>query len=179
MIARRASRLSWLLVTVSCLLLLGCIYVKDFGVYWDKGIIDPDLKGNWYQKKERDCVHFATDGDRLLFINSNRPGDSVRTLMVGDARFLMINGDHDKYLVRYKIDGDSWIPYTLNSAKRDEFVHIYATPNIVVDGTSYTTVTINKLDAPTFALLEKISADPDYWRPLPKYQHIACKLDGR
>ena len=39
----------WLCVAGS-LALTSCVFVNDFGTYWDKGFVDPALEGSWIRR---------------------------------------------------------------------------------------------------------------------------------
>jgi hypothetical protein len=108
------------LCLVAVLGLSSCTEVKDFGLYWDKGFIDPALEGSWKKLgqpgKNRDSVpgpdlwRFTRNGSShsLQSINpvdetarpdvverqkaDNEERVSVRTLRIGKHLFLMQRG---------------------------------------------------------------------------------------
>jgi hypothetical protein len=54
----------WQFLLLTCLVLVSCIDVRDFGVYWKKGTVDPLLKGNWTaDKNPEECIAFKNTGD--------------------------------------------------------------------------------------------------------------------
>ena len=85
-------------------LLLGCIPIADLGEYWDKGVIDKDLEGEWKQVG----VEHALENQYLSFIQKDgyyemstaSPDDledipkvpmHCKTLMVGKHKYLMLD----------------------------------------------------------------------------------------
>ena len=91
---------------IACLSMIGCIPVGDFGAYWDKGVLDPDLEGHWKQKgvafRSQDQYSSFEKVDtyyRHKSISVDRPRrgkgfpeieQQARTLMAGKYRFLMV-----------------------------------------------------------------------------------------
>lgn len=161
---------------IACIALASCINVKDFGIYWEKGIVDTQLVGAWQPETDvsSDCIMFTQEKNYLRFTTEDRIEPSVRTLPIGRHSFMMmLRGGKSGELYKYSINKGALEMYQLNKDKKDEFLQKYATPNIVIDDD--TTVTINKLDKPTFDLLQTIANDSSYWLLLTRYLPSKCK----
>lgn len=134
------------------LLLTGCIVVKQFGTYWDKGYEDP-------------CVQQIVEA---TILEGNPQGTPIKllshSLRVGAYRFLMLRdkpGDKGGNLYRYAVQNGDYIAYRLNENMRDNFQREY--PHAKAVTLTQETVTIDALNDQTYALLETIAARPEYW----------------
>ncbi len=158
-----------------CLLLAACINVKDFGIYWDRGIPDKLLVGSWLPEGDisSDCIMFTAEKGQLRFTTEDRDEPAVRTLMIGRHSFMMmLRGSKGGEIYKYTASKNVLEMYQLNKDKKEEFLKNHATPNIVIDDT---TVTINALDKPTMELLQTIANDGSYWVLLTRYLPSNCK----
>jgi hypothetical protein len=113
------------------------IEVKDFGPYWEKGIVDPAFLGWWKEPVDKDPLKFrvmnraATYQIAVMDTNGweiQEAEQQARTLQTGNYLFLMqkVPDRHDRWVPssmhRYKIDGDKIREYTLNAKKMREFL---------------------------------------------------------
>jgi hypothetical protein len=164
------------LLLVACIALASCINVKDFGIYWDRGIVDKQLIGSWLPETDTssECIMFTQGKGELIFTTDDRDEPAVRTLMMGRHTFMMMRRPVSKSgeLYKYTASKESLELYQLNKDKRDEFLKEHATPNIVINDD--TNVTISTLDKPTFDLLQKIANDGSYWVLMTRYLPSKC-----
>ena len=92
------------IVLISLMFLaVGCIPVDDLAGYWDKGVIDPELEGDWKQlgvefRSEDSYLSFVKSGEYYLqessiadYIAEDVPkvGIRTKTLLLGKHKFLM------------------------------------------------------------------------------------------
>lgn len=93
------------LLCALCILGVSCIPVEDFGSYWDKGSLDPELAGLWQrvggETPEQEYMLFeragtahmlsrGTASDLKAQADKRRWVAQTRTLTAGKASFLMI-----------------------------------------------------------------------------------------
>ncbi len=79
------------------LLLTSCIKVGDFGKFWDKGVVDPDLQGKWQTVsmlgKEKGepmrAVTFKKSGDHYEIFSMSEEPVKVKTLKITDGKFFL------------------------------------------------------------------------------------------
>ncbi len=165
---KRALRIPGLALTSICLMLAACIYVDDFGEYWDKAVFDPFLAGKW---QGQDCVEFKPSGKEYSFTSDGDPVPA-RTLVAGKTTFLMVKPPKDRgYMFKYVASKDTMTLYTPNDGKRDAFIREFGNDNIVIKDD---TVTIKKLDKQAVEMLTRIGAQPDYWKATSSYKHADC-----
>ncbi len=162
----------WLALPLACLL-AACIFVDDFGTYWDSGTLDPQLKGAWKADNGDACEQFVVDGKNYRFVHDADEEDTVRTLSTGKHTFLMVrNEKENNYIFRYTVTKDTWTLYVPNEEKRDEFAATYATKNFALDDD---VVRIGKLDRQTVIVLEKLAGMPEFWKISDTYTRTdAC-----
>jgi hypothetical protein len=165
------------------LVLCACIEVADMGDIWAKGAIDPALEGRWLMKA---ADHLPKQGDKEEFYTFTRQGDAyrvtvekeegeedeaflVRTLTIGDLDFLMLK-DEPRPNVRLDNSGDLW-PYVakdgisfIRLTKKAEEKIVKESGGLLTLGYNDDHVTqyrLEKLDAASLAVLEKLAEDPD------------------
>ena len=122
-----------ILLCLTVLFLSSCIPVEDFGIYWDKGIIDPALLGKW-KGEANNGYHMINKGGTYQIDSLDKEDRkekdyspiAARTLKVGSYTFLMTfikEGDEkETVLIRYKKKGDIIQQYSLKSRKMDTFL---------------------------------------------------------
>ncbi len=154
------------------LLVVGCLKIGDFGVYWNQGIIDPALDGAWKNARPSGTgLSFTNQGDlyHMQFDASPSP-KFARTLQVNDSTFLMVKvhlEDEGGNLIPYVIEGDNFVLFAANKDKQIEFNKKYPDIPFVVTRTG---ITIHQLNPDTMRWLEKITAEPEWWIDIQSYK---------
>ena len=165
----------WQFILLTCLVLVACIDVNDFGVYWKKGTVDPLLKGSWKDDKNpEECIAYKPNGESYI-LSMGDEDHVARTLVIGTHHFLMMKkkGEKGGQLIKYSADKNHFTFYQLNKDKKKDFLAHYNTKNIVF-GKDDVVVTINVLNPATISMLKDISAQEDYWQVLSVYKHSKC-----
>jgi hypothetical protein len=165
----------WQLSLLTCLALMACINVDDFGVYWNEGTLDPQLEGSWMPEKQAadQCLRFKKNKDSYQFDNGDKEVPDARTLAIGSYSFLMVKKPKEKdgQLYKYTATKDSFVIYQLNKEKKEDFLKKYNTSNVVFEND---VVKIKVLNKPSIAMLRNIAAQDNYWQVLTAYKHSDC-----
>lgn len=173
-----------LLVLLATLMLAACIDVDDFGDYWNKATLDPDLKGDWVRLPEPDKPATLeqktvqewrfTEKNGAYEVQSHAEGQQdeapmypVKTLAVGRYRFVAANPEKgDKTILRYKITGDTIAFMVLNDSAAWSFIDKnYPNPKNIVSGSEgRPALKIKMFDDEVYKILSNIPDMKDYWR---------------
>ena len=175
------------LLCLTVLFLSSCIPVEDFGIYWDKGIVDSALLGKW-KGKENNGYHMVNKGgtyqiDSLDEEDKKEEGYApiaARTLKVDGYTFLMafLKEDDEKVpvLIRYKKKGDIIQQYSLKSKRMSAFLekNYSKTKNIKkseCEGKCWYDpgVRIEKFDDEVYKILSEIPNTKEFWHPAERY----------
>ncbi len=89
-------------------ILAGCIPVDNLEDYWNKGKVDQEIVGHWKKqgvafRSQDEYISFENTGDHYLFFqtSASMPQSSqkmisrVKSIELGDHKFLIIMGDND------------------------------------------------------------------------------------
>ena len=173
---------SFLVYPFCCLFLVSCIYVNDIGAYWEKGVIDPSLKGAWASADdENDCSSFIADGKNYRVMEKGKKEVSIyRTLILGNSKFLMIKDPNNKYLlIKYQVSEDNFTTYMPDDGKKEDFLRDYPDSGIAISDGEFATATIALLDEKIAELLQKIADDESYWKVASVQHRIEqCKASN-
>lgn len=150
----------------------GCLKVVDFGVYWDKGFIDPALNGEWKNARPNGSgVTFTNQGDMYHMVSTTSDDIRfVRSLRVNESNFIMQKrnlSDKGGNLIPYVIEGDNFVLFAANKDKQAEFTKRYPDIPFVVTRTG---ITIDQLNDETMKWLEQITAEPEWWIDIQSYK---------
>ena len=156
------------------LLLAGCITVKNFGVYWGTGTLDPALAGTWNSARASggsDVTFTAEEGNiyRMHFTNGGED-KFARTLKVADSTYLMTKqkpDDEGGTLIAYVIQGEDMDFFAPNRDKQKDFLKRYPTIPFTI---TKTTFTIQELNPESMKWLTKISTEPEWWINIQKFK---------
>ncbi len=164
------------LTFLACLALISCIEVRDFGVYWDKGTVDPLLAGGWLPDNGDDssCLLFEKNTSQYRLLVGEGEELYTRSLTLGKHTFLMMRkpSETEGQIIKYAVTADVFQLYQLNANKKDEFTKNF--PDSGVDVSNNGKAIVQKLDDKTAANIEKASDQPDYWTLLSTYKHSSC-----
>jgi hypothetical protein len=157
-------------------LVVGCIPVKDVSRGWAMAEPDEALNGRWVGKfNTSDTVAFAmTDADFLVTSGSAGLDGAVRTLQVGDHRYLIVAGlraalegfeemdDFSKSgnLLRYTLADDTLTIYQFDSTALENAIDNGDVAGINNEEES---TTVLALDDDTIDWLEDVAGDDDLW----------------
>ena len=147
---------------ISLFVLSGCILVDDFGPYWDKGVIDRELEGQWYDQEpdgEGKPPAFVIEGDVMTMIDEDGDEQEARTLELGAHKFLML--PKDQMIQKYDIADGILSFYSPRKEQKEDFLKTNSNDQIVIG--QYDTVRIRQLNEETLGVLEDISDQSDYW----------------
>ena len=188
----------WLrLLLVPLLLpLTSCIPVDDFGSYWDRTSLDPQLRGKWKRiaaSPDQTREHGYPIGDiselvekdgafelindqssRPILDAENRPVWPVKTLTTGHHRWLVLGREH-AWVVEYQFDGGYLDVCPLNDSDMAEFIRkrYPGAPNLKTSSGIGLSVKITIFDATAFALLRDYSgADHCTERTFAKFEKL-------
>jgi hypothetical protein len=176
--------------------LSSCIPVDDLGVYWDKGVIDTLLIGEWKPDKE---FRPRSNAEPLVIAKGNAvyvidsPIEKIReredykptyarTLRVGKYLFFMM-GPEQGALLRYVVKDDKLEIYTLHAHEMGGFLskNYLGTKNIQIDkcaicrarakhDDTFDDVKIKLFDAEVFDILSKIPDTSAFWKLEHRYK---------
>lgn len=174
------------LLILTVLFLSSCIWVDDFGEYWDKGIVDPALEGRWalddgrvpLEKQESSFRFTKRDKEyRFEAIGKKVTDDStitVRSIHGKNYHFMMSRKEQDgqpnaQGLVRYAVKKDALLIYEPHTAYVMEWVK-EKHPNSTVlkeSGSGHTGfVSLPKMNEEALKLLDKVPDDEKYWKSI-------------
>jgi hypothetical protein len=162
-------------VLLSVLLLLaGCIAVKNYGVYWGTGTLDPALAGTWASTRAENggsSVTFTAEDDNMYRMHFANGGNDkfVRTLKVADSTYLMTKlnpEDEGGTLIAYVIEGEDLAFFAPNRDKQKDFLKRYPTIPFSI---TKTTFTIEELTPETMKWLTKITKEPEWWIQIQRF----------
>lgn len=122
-------RILYSLVLLLCL--TSCLQVKDFGEYWDRGVLDPALEGGWVNtQRGKSSLRFVWRNDKTYRMEyKTRAGEqvmeAVRTLQVTpDSHMLMIkskDGDAGGVLGPYVVQDGFLVRFDIINAPAETF----------------------------------------------------------
>jgi hypothetical protein len=166
-------------ILVAVFLLSSCIPIEDFGVYWDRGIVDSSLLGRWEHTGKDQDKYQVTDHQGTYYLDAfengnKRPQDdlSARTLHIGNYVFLMVKVRISSTaigLARYEVEDRKLKLYVLSKDKMRIFLKKYpGVKNIKVSsGTTNsifdTGVTVKKLDEAVHKIISDIPDTKEFW----------------
>lgn len=131
--------------------------VENFGIYWDKGVVDPALEGNW-QNSDGECMQYIKANNHYAIKNENI---TIKTLPLKNSTYMMMKEPKSHSLYKYTIDDNKLTLYGPNKNNKEEYLKQYSNPNIELD--DYT-VTITTLDTSVIDLLGEIGNQPNFWK---------------
>jgi len=116
---RLSTKLIFLLIVITSL--PSCIIVDDFGVYWNRGIADPDVVGKW-QRNDGFIINFIEeDGSLILLDKEGEKRTYFRTIGAVGYKFFLIREDDedgnlrkDGIVLLYKTDEKNLYRFALN-----------------------------------------------------------------
>ena len=163
------------LLLAACLLLGGCIPVKNVEKAWNNAKADDALAGNWVEKGGDGMVGFAKT-DQGYLVTSGTSGleggcRSIETnghtyIIVAKFRAAILGFDNvdddtkDGTLLRYKLDGDNLTLYTYNQDLINTAVKDNKVPGEFDENDS---ASLKELDEATLAWLGTIADEEEGW----------------
>lgn len=174
------------LLILSVLFLSSCIWVDDFGEYWDKGEVDPALEGTWALDdgrvpvdKQESSYRFEKSGKeyRFVAIGKNVKDDAivtVRSIHSKHYHFMMSRKEKAglqpaQGLVRYAVKKDTLVIYEPHTAYVMEWVK-EKHPNSTVlkqSGSGHAGfVALPKLTPEAIMLLNNVPDEEKYWKSI-------------
>ena len=185
-----------LLCVAAALAMASCVPVDDFGAYWDKGVVDPQLEGTWKTvgppRREPEAggiarLRFKRAGSLYSFemMGAIDPAASpaedgarafnARTLRIGKRKLLMQrNGEapYDGILTSYEITGRTLSEYWLQGNVVLRFLRTRhpGAKNIHKNEGEGDFLVIGTFDDDVFRILSEIADDPVYWRLAARYE---------
>ena len=176
MIAFRKLATTALAATATALFITGCIPVKDVSRGWDMGAPDEGLVGKWVGKNsDTDTVAFAmTDADFLVTAGSSGLEGGVRTIELGEHKFMIVAGlrpalegfdtmDEDSKsgnLLKYTIVDGTLTIFQFDSSALETAIDNGDVEGIHNDDEA---TTVLELDDATLAWLEDVAEDDAVW----------------
>jgi len=190
------------LTICAALAISSCTPVDDFGLYWDKGFVDPALAGSWKRVRparedQFPCPNlwrFTRSGTNYLLQSINPidqtagPQDvaeqnadneralNVRTLRIGKSLFLMQSdpGDQGKgAIVRYEMRRGVLNEYWIDNGPSIDFVQSkFQTAKNIKTTYSPSYVAIGTFDDEVFRALSEIADNPTYWVLTCSYKKV-------
>ncbi|MGB4102393.1 MAG: hypothetical protein WBK91_10875 [Alphaproteobacteria bacterium] len=171
------------LLLACTLLLASCIDVMNFGIYWNRGYLEPSLVGTWDPipvagqdlgtlKRQR----LTIKGDTYVITSYEGGIEKTdapmvgRLLLVSHLTFLMLGGQTQGALYRYKLEGKDVVKfYNLDKVAAQKFVaekfpnakNIEGGPGA---GTYGATFGIKNLDSEALQILVAIPDNETYWK---------------
>jgi len=155
------------------LLAASCIQVGDVEEAWGKSKADPELLGAWDGKNDAKCAFVKTEKDYFVTTGTNGLEGCCKSFETNGHKYVIVaplkaavlgfdkadEDDKNGTLLRYKVNGDTMIMYSLDGNKITEAVKAKKVPGEVdEDGNGSLTV----LDAATIKWLGE-AADGDGW----------------
>ena len=163
------------LLLAACLLLAGCIPVKNVEKAWKDAKADEALVGIWVQNGGDGKVGFVNT-DKGFLVTSGTSGleGGCRTITTNGHNYVIVAqfraailgfenvGDDSKdgTLMRYKIEGDKLTLYTYSSDKITAAVKAKDVPGEMDENDS---AKLSELDAETIEWLGKIADEKEGW----------------
>jgi len=174
-------RLFWPILAV--LLSVSCIDVEDFAGYWDKGVRDPALEGQWKKLgMPGEEIGSIPGADTLLFVSAdqaarrkldNEKSFTVRSLKVGRHSVLMMPSVQSRgFIVRYEVEGTILREYVLNNGDAFE-ERLEGATNFVEEHGTGTRAVIKHFDDEVFRILSGIADDPSFWSLVCEYKKVS------
>lgn len=163
------------LLLATCLLLTGCIPVKNVEKAWKDAKADEAIVGTWAQKNSDGMVGFVkTDKGYLITSGTSGLEGAVRSITTNGHNYIIVakfraailgfeNVDDDTKdgtLLRYKVEGNTLTMYTYNQDKINAAVKEKKVPGEVDENDS---ATLSELDAATIKWLGKIGDEKEGW----------------
>lgn len=160
---------------VLCLLIAGCIPVKNAEKAWKASKPDNDLAGNWVQTGSSDGkIGFVkTDQDFLVTSGTSGLEGGCRTLETNGHKYLIVaklkaavlgmdqvgEDERDATLMRYKLDGDTLTLYTYDADRLKVAVQDKKVPGVIEDDSA----SLSELDDATIQWLGDIAGEEAGW----------------
>jgi len=157
-------------------LLVGCIPVKDVTQAWEDGSADEDLRGQWAVAGNPDQnVGFeTTDGQYLITSSSDGLEGGVRTVEVGEHKYLVVVSlraairGFDKIdddvksgnLLRYELDGDTLTIYQYDD---DALGNAIDNGDVKGENSEDDSPTLETVDDPALQWLAEIAEQDAGW----------------
>lgn len=175
------------LLILAVLFLSSCIWVDDFGEYWDKGEVDAALEGKWMleeakqlaQKQNNSYFRFEKRSKEYRFeaIGKNVKDDatvSVRSVHAKHYHFMMARKEKSgqmttQGLVRYAVKGDVMTIYEPHTVYVMEWVKKNRPKSTAFkDGGSAKGgfVSIATLTPEALSVLDAVPDDERYWKSI-------------
>ncbi len=151
-----------LFATILLLSLSACFLVKDLGVYWDKGYIDPKLQGTWVDITSGDWITLLQRGPVYMYADLTEKSQLKTLDMLGHTFFMITNGKQNA-LLRYTLSakGDRMIVYGPNDTKRESMELLAKNvENIEITDEG---VGIYTLDEEVYNMIGGMAATPTFW----------------
>ena len=163
------------LMLAACLLLAGCIPVKNVEKAWKNAKADDALAGTWVQDGGDGMVGFVnTDQGFLVTAGTSGLEGGCRSITTNGHTYIIVaqfraailgfenveDDTKDGTLMRYKLEGDKLTLYTYNQEKLNAAVKDKQVPGEMDENDS---AKLSELDAATIQWLGKIADDEEGW----------------
>lgn len=156
--------------------LSGCFIVKDFGAYWDKGIVDADLESKWVNVNDSKNVlnlkstddHYVQDGTK----------NTMKTLVIGEHKFMMIidntNGKNSmNMLVNYEVKDNNLKIYQFKQELYEKIQKEIGDNSYKVKSGKISSLAISTLTEDSLKSLEELAKDRKYWAEFMIYKKVS------
>ncbi len=185
----------YVLTCLAVLLLASCIPVEDWGGYWDKGVVYPEMAGTWREvgKSGGPGLVRIVNKKGTYRVDSLDPKDRrdkdytpmfAKSLQVGQYSFLMTSTGavekSDRNLVRYLLEKGTLTEYSLSDDAMAKFLrwhHPFAR-NIAVSGCKEKcllhSVRIKVFDSEVFKILAEIPNTPEFWSVADQWRKVGA-----
>lgn len=174
------------LLILCVLFLSSCIWVDDFGEYWDKGEVDAALEGSWALddgrvpvEKQESSFRFEKSGKEYSFkaVGKNVKDDAtitVRSVHAKHYHFMMSRKEQSgqdpaQGLVRYAVDKNKLTIYEPHTSYVMEWVkEKYPSSTAFKEGGSMHAgfVSVPKLNEEALGMLDKVPDEEKYWKSI-------------
>lgn len=165
------------LLLATCLLMAGCIPVKNVEKAWNKAKVDDALAGTWVDKSGDGMVGFVkTDKGFLVTSGTSGLEGACRSITTNGHSYIIVakfraailgfdnvdNDTKDGTLLRYKLEGDKLTLYTYNQDKINAAVKNKTVPGEFDENES---ASLAELDEATIKWLGEIGDEKEGWDP--------------
>lgn len=164
------------LLLAACLLLAGCIPVKNVEKAWNDAKPDDALAGTWVDQNGGDGMVGFVKTDKGFLVTSGTSGleGGCRSITTNGHKYIIVakfraailgfdNVDDDTKdgtLMRYKVEGDKLTLYTYNQDKIKDAVKDKKVPGEIDENDS---ASLTELDAATIQWLGTIGDEKEGW----------------
>ncbi len=164
------------LILAACLLLTGCIPVKNVEKAWKDAKADDALVGTWVDKNDGDGMVGFVQTDKGFLVTSGTSGleGGCRSITTNGHKYIIIakfraailgfdnvdDDTKDATLLRYTVEDDALTLYTYNQEKITAAVKDKKVPGKIDENDS---ASLNELDAQTIKWLGEIGGEKDGW----------------